>query len=579
MKKIFILFLLFVAQLSFAQQDLKTKFEKSGFVSTDNYNSTIEYFNKIASLSEYAEMHEFGISPQGRRLYYLVIDKDKQFDPDANLEERDKPVILIQNGIHAGEIEGKDACMLLMREMLIDKSLLNLIDKVKIIIVPVFNVDGHERISPYNRINQNGPKEMGWRTTAQNFNLNRDYVKAVTPEMKALLRLFNKFNPDIYIDTHTTDGADYQYTITYGIDTHIMRYNPLKNFINKSLRPDIEKFVNDSGFLIAPYVSYVKGDYRNGIRDWISTPRFSHGYAALRNKIGILIETHMLKSYKDRVFSTKSFLQGIIKFANENANEITKLTKNAETTMSSAFQNKYYPIKLKITDKYDDFIYKGKESYWDSSFIAGTPIKKYRDKNIEEKVPYYHYSTVVDSIEVPKAYVIPKEYGYLTELLKLQDIDYLICKERKEIHAVTTKFSDVKFLSFPYEGCFSPSYKYEDKHVTKTINPGDVIVKTNQKNIGLIVYMFEPKSNDSLLKWGFFNPIFEQKEYFEAYSMEPIARKMYEQNPELREEFEHLLQSDSTFASNPRARLNFFYERSPYFDKKLNVYPVLKVID
>ncbi len=256
----------------------QTTFEKSNYLSTSKYDETIEYFKRIADYSKYAELKTIGISPQCRELKCLIVSKKKTFT-SAKVKSNNDAVILINNGIHSGEIEGKDASMLLLREMLIDKTKENIFDNVTLLFVPVFNVDGHERSSPYNRINQNGPTNMGWRTTAQNFNLNRDFAKEETPEMKALLKLYSEWLPDIFIDTHTTDGADYQYTITYGITKHQDVPPATQKLVNTKLIPHFEKDVNDAGFLIMPYVGFVKGDYKNGIRDWVSTLRFSHSYA------------------------------------------------------------------------------------------------------------------------------------------------------------------------------------------------------------------------------------------------------------------------------------------------------------
>src|SRR5690606_39622609 len=215
-----------------AAQDWTTKFERSDFLETARYNESINYFKQLADHSEYAELITFGVSPQGRDLKCIIVSKDKAFTP-ADAKKTGKPVILLINGIHSGEIEGKDASMILLREILITKEKDKMLDDVILLIVPIFNVDGHERAGKYNRINQNGPVEMGWRTTAQNLNLNRDWMKADAPEMKAMLKLFSAWLPDFFIDSHTTDGADYQYTITYSIETEQDVYEGTSEFNKK----------------------------------------------------------------------------------------------------------------------------------------------------------------------------------------------------------------------------------------------------------------------------------------------------------------------------------------------------------
>jgi murein tripeptide amidase MpaA len=343
-----ILLIIFSVNALLAQVNLKTIFEESGYRSTSDYNKTVDYFKKLASHSKFAELKTFGISPQGRELKYLIVSKDKIFDPESG-KRSGKAIILINNGIHAGEIEGKDASMLMLREMIVTKENENLLDNLILLIIPIFNVDGHERKSPYNRINQNGPLEMGWRTTAQNLNLNRDFTKADAPEMKAFLRLFNKWQPDIFIDNHTTNGADYQYTITYDISKSLSIPPVTRTLVINEIIPAIEKGVEESGYLNSPFVGFVDGDYNNGIRDWIATPRFSNGYAAVQNKIGLLVETHMLKPYKDRVFSTNAFLESVIEYSSANYQKLKNASKKAEQFVIETYgtSKNAFPVKFK----------------------------------------------------------------------------------------------------------------------------------------------------------------------------------------------------------------------------------------
>jgi len=579
-----ILMILLVATYSFAQSkeeiSWETKFEKSNYFSTSNYNETIEYFNKIADNSEFAELKTIGISPQGRELKCLIVSRNKNFTPQET-KENNNAVILINNGIHSGEIEGKDASMLLLREMLIEKTKEKIFDNVTLLIVPVFNVDGHERSSPYNRINQNGPTNMGWRTTAQNFNLNRDFAKAETPEMKALLKLYSEWLPDIFIDTHTTDGADYQYIITYGITNHQDVPPSTHEFVNTKLIPRFEKDVNDTGYLIMPYVGFIKGDYKNGIRDWVSTPRYSHSYAGAQNRIGVLIETHMIKPYKDRVYSTKAMLESIIRFGSENYKELNKISQDADKFMIDKFytNHKPYPINYNITDDSTMFNYMGLEYDLYNSKISGSKIKKFTNRKNEINVPYFNKVKIVDSVSLPEAYLIPNEWKSLVSILELHGVKTQQLDKAKKYIVEKYKFSNVKFASFPYESHFIPQFDYSVIKDTLLVNNGDYIVFTNQRSLGMIAYLLEPKSRESFVKWGMMNIIFERKEYFENYSMEPIAQRMYDESKILRDEFNKELIDNKEFANNPRERLNFFYKKSPYYDQNHNIYPILRIVN
>ena len=558
-----------------------THFEKKGYLETESYDQTMEYFKKLADTSPYAKIFSFGISPQGRNLYCLVVSKDKAFSPAA-AKKTGKPVVLIENGIHSGEIEGKDASMLLLREILVTKEKENLINNAILLVIPIFSVDAHERFSPYNRINQNGPANMGWRTTAQNLNLNRDWTKADAPEMQAMLKLFSSWLPDFFVDTHTTDGADYQYTITYSMEHYQNVFSGTREWITGKLMPYLDKSVNDDGFLIAPYLEFKGRKIENGIIGASFSPRFSHTYAAAQNRPGLLIETHMMKPYKDRVFSTKSLLNAIIKFTNKDGKKLIALNKAADENAIEKYsvERNYYPLSLGLTDSSRPFHFMGIKAEHDSSWVSGTTWTKYTGEKYETDIPYYDEMKVTDSVLAPKEYLIPLEWGKwegLINRIKLHGIQVEQMDEPKVMKVTEYKFKDVKFANYSFEGRQRVSASYDTISKTAIMPGGTYIIKTNQRTIRLILNLLEPKGPDSFLQWGFFNSIFERKEYFESYVMEKIARQMMDKDPELKKEFEKKLAEDENFRKSPRQRLEFFYSKSPYMDDHLNVYPVLRV--
>ncbi|KUG25500.1 hypothetical protein ASZ90_004683 [hydrocarbon metagenome] len=583
MKTLVIFFLL--SSLTFSQNfDAKwlTEFEKSDFLNTADYETTMKYFKQFADDFEEIRFEEFGESPQERKLYYLIVDKEKKFDPSQN----SKPVILIENGIHSGEIEGKDACKLLLREVFVEKKNENLFDDVVFIVVPIFNVDGHERKSKFNRINQNGPEEMGWRTTAQNINLNRDFTKADAPEMKALLKLFSTWKPEIFIDSHTTNGLDYQYVMTYGIEKYQNTRPSISDWVQNEFIEYFETEMANRGYLTSPYFSYLSKNYfytdpRDGLTEWVSSPRFSHGYAAYQNRIGLLLETHMSKAYKERVYATKTSIEVVLDLVNSNPAKIKNLIRKAdeEAVQEYYINKKHLPTAFESTEKFSEYLYKGYEPVKYFSEITGSEILTYSNDKFEEPIKYYNHKKVIDSVSVPNGYIIPKQWKEIVDIMKLHGIETESAAETKQCLVERYKFTGVEYSKTSYEGRQTAKADYEVILDTVTINKGDYYVSTNQSLVPLIVYLLEPKAPDSFLQWGFFNSIFERKEYFEFYSMEPIAVEMLNSDEELKNEFYNLLETDENFKTNPYARLSFFYERSPYYDEQLNVYPVLRVID
>jgi len=581
-RKLVTILILFTIQavLPQSQDEWITYFERSGFTATPGYDKSMEYFQRLAEFSPWAEFKSFGISPQGRELKFLIVSKDKAFS-SLDAKKIRKPIVLINNGIHAGEISGKDASMLLLRDILITNDKESLIDSVTLLVVPIFNVDGHERMSKYNRINQNGPEEMGWRTTAQNLNLNRDWMKADAPEMRAMLKLFSEWLPDFIIDTHATDGADYQYTVTYSVEKFSNIYSETANWLKQKFIPSLEKGVGEKGFLPHSYIYLKKWreGLDGGIIDWASTPRFSTGYAALQNRPALLIETHMIKPYKERVYSTKAMLETAIKFVNTNANELIDLNLEADSVSvkNLLMQKKYLQVNFEESDRYSLINLKGFEYYRELSEISGSDKIVYTDVKKDFKVKYYNDIVPIDSVQLPKAYLIPKEWGNLVEILKNHGIQVSYLKVDSLFEVTKYHFKNVKFAEASYEGRQRVDLEYDLIREKIIVPAGTFYITPNQRNVRVIVNLLEPKSGDSFIRWGFMNAIFERKEYFENYVMEKIAVEMLNNDNELRKDFETKINEDEEFRNSPEERLNFFYTRSPYYDKNYQMYPVMRI--
>jgi len=576
------IFILIACGNSLAQKDFdwETYFEKSGYISTANYKQTRDYCEDLITHSNKMRINQFEKSPQGRDLFFLTLTESGYIQEKL----RDKPLVLIINGIHSGEIEGKDASMLLMREILISKEKEYLLDSLNIIVVPVFNVDGHERTSKYNRINQNGPEEMGWRTTAQNLNLNRDWMKADAREMKWMLWLINKYQPDFMIDTHTTDGADYQYTVTYSVEWSKNIYRQTGKWLKENFVPYLEKGVEDKGYLVAPYI-YLK-EWNKGLDGglvyWPATPRFSTGYFALQNRPSLLVETHMIKPYKDRVYSTKAMLETTLDFIHNNATSLINLNKEADEQSTKMYggEENYLPLAYDRSEKYELINFKGYEYYWEPSYISGTEKLVYTNSKKDFTVKYYNEIFLTDSVKIPKGYLIPLEWeNFADKMNGLHNVKTDLFSMGTSVSIEKYKLFNVEFDSVSYEGRQRVNFNCKILKEEITLDQDMIYIPTNQKSVGVIVNLLEPKSADSYVRWGFMNQIFEQKEYYEDYVMEKIAEEMLVNDPDLKREFEYNLENDEKFKDDPRARLDFFYERSPYVDKQKNFYPILRVVE
>lgn len=571
-----------ISSMLIAQQsNWQTHYERSGKLATPRYAATMAFVDSLRQHSPLIHTGVFGQSPQQRDLIYAVIDKEGLDNPEA-IHASGRLLLMVQAGIHPGESEGKDAMLLLLRDMLVHREHLHLLDKVSILFIPIFNVDGHERFGPYGRINQNGPEEMGWRTTAQNLNLNRDFLKADSPEMKAWLGLFNKWNPHFFIDTHTTDGADYQYHLTYGLETGGNMTEPLTQWQEEVYLPFVEQKMDKAGFLIFPYVSFRNWhDPRSGLVLGLAGPMYSQGYTALRNRPGLLVETHMLKPYQPRVESTYAIIVSTLELLNKQVDTLGRLIAEADRYVASkAFRSKPFPLRF-APDMTDSTMvaFKGFEYRVDSSELTGGDWFVYQpDKPAVFSLPMFLKSRVTESVMLPETYVVPVQWTEAISRLALHGVKMFALPEARVFQAEADSFSLVEWHTRPYEGRHRMA-KMEFKPVSRSLEmpAGSMVVPMNQPLAPVIAQLLEPRGNGSLLEWGFFDAIFEQKEYAESYVMEPLARRMLDSIPGLKMAYEARKIADPAFAKNSWAQLNWFYQHTPWWDNRYMIYPVIRL--
>ncbi len=560
-------------------KEWQTLAEQTEYRKSWNYADTIEFARKLDKASDKIVYQSFGKSGEGRDLPLLVVADGKEFTPES-AKKSGKAVILIQAGIHSGEIDGKDAGFALLRDIAITKTRAALLKDTILLFVPIYNVDGHELASPYNRINQNGPEEMGWRGTSANINLNRDYMKADTPETRAFLKLWNEWKPDFFFDLHVTDGADFEYNITYEY-AHFQEVSPhIKNWMDQYFDGRIAAEVEKEGNLLTHYLEFGGREVTSGIYTFIATPRFATGYAALRNRPGLLIETHSLKPYKSRVRGTYDVLWKTLEEINRSKASLFEANRKAdEETVNrgkSYDPNAKFPLQIGLTDKSEDFKLKAVEYKLEESPISGGKKLVYGTKPTEVTVKKFDDAKINAAVAPPLYYIVPPQWQEAIERLEAHGIRFERLQKPLTIEVESYRLTEPKWAAASFENRLPMSYKTVPITETRTFPPNSVLVASAQETGNVAIHLLEPNSGDSLAYWGFFNAMFEQKEYFSDYIMEKIAAEMLAKDAELRRQFEEKLK-DEKFAKSPRARLNFFYERSPYSDKRIGVYPVGRI--
>ncbi len=572
MRKLLLLLLLW-PHLATAHSDWQTTAERTEFRKTSSYKETLDYCKRLVAASSKVRLTSFGTSPEGREMPLLILSREGVSTPEQ-ARRTNRPVVLIQNGIHSGEIDGKEASLMLAREIAITRSLEALLDQVVVLIIPIYNVDGHEMSSPYNRINQNGPEEMGARTTARNLNLNRDYMKADAAETRSFLRLFNSWQPHFFIDTHVTDGADFQYDVLFTVESNGYVAPEVGRYISQTFYPRVKAAVEKAGHITERY--FILRDPKDPAQGMVITPftpRFSNGFGALRNRPVMLVETHMLKDFRTRVQATYDLLVETLKEISRDPAALKQAVEAAEA--ASAGRNE--PLRFTLGEQARKTIYRGNAYRLELSQVSGDVRVVYSKTPQDMEVTIWDEAKLEVEVAQPLAYAIPPAWNEVIERLEAHGLRLERLKEPMTGDFESYVFSEPKWYETPYEGRHPLRFKSTPVTERRTLPAGTAIVRLDQPAARIAVHLLEPDSPDSLVAWGFFNAIFEQKEYAEDYLLEEMAREMMRNDPKLQAEFETKVRQDEQFRRNPEARLNFFYNRSPYREPMRGHYPVVRL--
>ena len=561
---------------------MQTYAEKTDYRLTPNYADTIAFAKELANASPAIEYRGFGHSGQGRELPLLIASETQTFTPEA-ARAAGKAVVLIQACIHSGEPDGKDAGFALLRDIAITKTAAGILENVVLLFIPIYNTDGHERSTPYNRINQNGPESMGWRTTSTYQNLNRDYMKADTPETRAWLRLWNEWDPDLFIDCHVTDGADYRCNITFHHEHHDGIDDAVLEWERDVFDDKVKNATEAAGNVISWYLEFIDNrDLNLGTRDFNGSPRFSTGYVPLRNRPGILIETHMIKDYRSRVIGTYDFLRAALTEVNKDPDRLIRIGHEADHRTIDAGRvynsSNLFPLDFELTNQTTQFELKAFAYQTEQSDVSGDLRVIYGREPLDLTIPMYDTFRVTAAVAPPLQYIVPTQWTSVIEVLGAHGIEFSELAETASIEVESYRFTDVRWPSGPFEGRHMPLFDVERVTELREFPAGSVVVPVAQPLGKLVLNLLEPQAPDSFARWGFFNAIFEEKEYAEHYVLEELAREMMAADPALKREFEELVKSDPDFAASPAHRLRFFYKRSPYWDPQMNLYPVGRIL-
>jgi hypothetical protein len=563
-------------------QNLLTTGEKTEWNQTAPYAEAVEISHRLERASKFVKVMDIGTTPEGRTMIALVVSKDRAFTP-ADAAKTNKAVIMIQSGIHAGEIEGKDTVLMLIRDMTVSRKFAAWLDHAIFVVIPVFNVDGHEYFSAYHRASQNGPASTGLRATAQRLNLNRDYMKADTPEMKAWLRVFNSWMPDFLIDNHVTDGSDMQYDVTWDMARNQDIAEPAGAWVRNKYVPELDKRMAADGHLVAPY-----GALRN--REFfmeVFSPRYSHLYSAVQNRPSLLVETHSLKTARTRAWANYDIMRHTFDIITADAESLRKAVREADRAMSArAGDRSAEPVYLagKVSDKSRPIVYHALKNAPFKSEVTGANVTHYTGELDDIQTVIHDQIDTTLAAQMPLGYLIPAAFSSAAALLQVHGVE--IERTPKPLDQVfeTYRFTSTKFAANASEG-----------HVMLTVEPrvvkekifipaGSYWIPMKQRRARLVLSLLEPNAPDSIAAWGLLDSVFEggggrggRGGAVGEYLSEPIARRMMADQPELRKQFEQKLASDQQFAADPRARLQWWFEQSKYQPEDAGRYPIVRV--
>jgi hypothetical protein len=555
-------------------QDLTTRFEKTQGQETATYAECIAYYQQLDKRFSQISMKEMGNTDAGLPLHLVIYAASGDFN-FASLRKKNKRIILVNNGIHSGEPDGIDASMMLLRDLALGKK--KLPDNIVLAVIPVYNIGGALNRSTDYRVDQNGPAAFGSRGNARNYDLNRDFIKADSRNARSFQQIYQLTDPDVFIDNHVSNGADYQHIMTLLSTEHNKMGGAMGAFLHKTFEPGIYSLMKEKGYDLVPYVNHFGETPENGWITYADGPRYSSGYTTLFHTFGFVPETHMLKPYPQRVQATYALMESFISFVSQHSEAIRTLraqTKEQEKTQAS------FPLEWNVdTTHYSMINFKGYTAIHKPSDISGEPRLFYdRTKPFEKQVKFYDNVVAGNFVQKPTAYIIPQGWWNVLDLLKNNNVQMKRFSQDTTIAVETYHISDYKTAQRPYEG----HYLHNSVKLTTTkdsihFRKGDYYIPMNQSANRYLIETLEPTGGDSFFAWNFFDPILSRKEGYSPYVFEDIAADYLRSNPTLQEDLKQKRAADTAFAKSAEAQLRFVYEHSPYAEPGYLKYPVYRV--
>jgi hypothetical protein len=574
MKKLVSLLALCISLCTYSQK-ITTQFEQSGGTESPAYAAIIDWWKKLDAQFPQVQLQAMGPSDAGFPLHLVLVSNDRDFDL-ASLRRKNKRIILVNNGIHPGEPDGIDASMLLVRDIVTGKTTLP--SNVVLAIIPVYNIGGCLNRSEFYRVDQEGPKEFGSRGNSQNLDLNRDFIKSDSKEARSFAEIFHLCDPDVLVDNHVSNGADYQHVMTLIASQHSKLGGAMGRFMNKSFEPGMYAAMKQKGYDLIPYVNSFGDTPENGWPEFLEGPRYSSGYASLWHTFAFVPETHMLKPYNQRVMATYALMECFIDFTSKNSEAIKQARQQQKQAAIAATE---FPLGWTVDRSVsDERVYKGYQSGRKPSEVSGLPRLYYdRSKPYEKTVKFYNTYNPKTTVKKPLAYIIPQGWWKVIDLLKINKVQMRQLSGDTAIEVEVYRIDDYKTAPRPNEmHHINSDVKVSASMRTMKFRKGDYLVPMNQVANRFVFEVLEPQSDDSYFAWNYFDGILGQKEGYSSYVFEDKAVEFLKNNPDVKKKLEDRRATDTTFAKSGSAQLNFVFQNTPYMEPDYLRYPVYRIV-
>ena len=542
---------------------------------TYSYHEGISWWDSLASYSKYLKLDTFGNTDANYPLHIATLSIGGV--DLSSISSTKKTIILINNAIHPGEPDGVDASMALYRNLCMGDSLQAKLENCILVCIPFYNIGGSLNRNTASRANQNGPEEYGFRGNAQNLDLNRDFVKADSRNAQSFARLLQLIDPDIYIETHVSNGADYQYTMTY-LSTQIDKLSfGMGKFLETEMIPSLEHAMTQKNQQMVPYVNVHGTALGNAYEAFYDSPRYSTGLTTLHQIFGFITETHMLKPYDERVQATYDFLESMLQFANKNSIAIQDARNKAKAQVAKASS---FVLDWEIdSSRSKNFTFKGYEHSYIPSDISNHQRLFYdRTKPIDIEMKFYAYFKPKTSRDKPIAYVIPQGYHQVVKRLKQNGVKLEAMKFDAKIEVVRYKITSFETANNPFEKhYYHYNTSFQRDTILKQFIKGDYIIKMGTDKDRLLVELLEPDAPDSYFNWNFFDAVLQQKEWYSPYVFESEAAELLQSDSALRNEFNNMMATTPGFKDNSQWQLYWLYQHSKHYEAEHMSLPIYRL--